>query len=264
MISELCCQQTQAVRAVAAYERCCERFPTPSSCADAPRSDVLEAWRGLGYYRRARSLHEASAVIVDRHGGAVPNDLAALLALPGVGPYTARAVLAFAFERDVAIVDTNVARVLARAVANRPLGVREAQRTADSLVEPGRGWHHNQAMLDLGAMHCTAVPTCDGCPLLTACRWRREGPSTADPAVRTAGAPRRQASFEGSDRQGRGRLLAAALRGPVPHGSIAEVAGWPLDPARARRVVDEMVDEGLLRRARSTVCVEDRPARATG
>ena len=113
LVAELCCQQTQAARAVAAYERCIAAFPTPATCAAAPLRDVLEAWRGLGYYRRARALHDAAKAIVAEHGGQVPGDLDALLALPGVGPYTARAVLCFAFERDEAVVDTNVARVLA-------------------------------------------------------------------------------------------------------------------------------------------------------
>ena len=117
LVSEVMLQQTQAQRVVAPYGRFLDRFPTVTACAEAGLGPVLEAWAGLGYNRRARHLHEAALAIVDRHGGAVPADLADLRALPGVGAYTARAVLVFAFERHEAVVDVNVARVLARAVA---------------------------------------------------------------------------------------------------------------------------------------------------
>jgi A/G-specific adenine glycosylase len=250
LVAELCCQQTPAARAVVAYERCCARFPTPAACASAPLADVLDAWRGLGYYRRARALHDAARAIVDRHAGTVPDELAALLALPGVGPYTARAVLAFAFERDVAVVDTNVARVLARAVANAPLGRADAQRLADALVPSGRGWAHNQALLDVGALHCRPRPSCADCGLRACCRWLRAGRPQPDPAVGSAFVSRPQPRFAGSDREGRGRLLAAALDRPIRASAIADVAGWPQDPARAARVADALVAEGLVQRAR--------------
>jgi A/G-specific adenine glycosylase len=258
LIAEFCCQQTQAARAAAAYERCCARFATPADCAAAPLRDVLEAWRGLGYYRRARDLQQAAIRIVEHHGGSVPDDLDQLLELSGVGAYTARAVLAFAFGRDVAIVDTNVARVLSRAVANRPLGRAEAQHLADSLVGEGRGWEHNQAMLDVGALHCTAVARCDGCPLLPSCRWRLEGEDAVDPAARTSGVSRRQPPYRGSDREGRGRLLAAVVDGPVRLEAIAVTAGWPDDPGRAGRVVDALVEEGLVARACGEIRVRER------
>lgn len=255
LVAEYCCQQTQAARAVAAYERCCERFPTPAACADASRAEVLAAFAGLGYYRRAVSLHLAARAIVERHGGRVPDSLAALLALPGVGPYTARAVLAFAFERDVGVVDTNVARVLARAVAGRALTAREAQALADDAVPVGGGWRHNQAMLDLGATHCGPRPRCEGCPLASSCRWRRARYGGADPARASAGVSRPQRRFEGSTRQGRGRLLAAALLGPVADAALCEVTGWREDPVRAARAAASMVDEGILERRGSTyVC----------
>jgi A/G-specific adenine glycosylase len=248
LVAEFCCQQTQAARAVAAYERCCERFPTPRACAEASLRDVLAAWKGLGYYRRARALHDAARVIVSDHGGEVPRDLAALLGLPGVGPYTARAVLAFAFEADVAVVDTNVARVLARALAGRPLTAAEAQRLADAAVEPGRSWEHNQAMIDLGALVCRPTPRCERCSLRGVCRWNAAGRPAPDPAHRSAGVSVPQAAFAGSDRQGRGRLLAAALEREIPRAELAAVAGWPDDPARAARVADRLVDEGLFER----------------
>jgi A/G-specific adenine glycosylase len=245
LVAEFCCQQTQAPRAVAAYERCCERFATPRACAEAPRHEVLAAWQGLGYYRRARALHEAAAQIVQRHGGEVPDELDALLELHGVGPYTARAVLAFAFGRDVGVLDTNAARVLARAVANRRLTTREAQHLADAVVPRGRGWAHNQAMLDLGALHCRPVPRCEGCALAACCRWRAAGFPPLDPAVGSAGTSRPQRPFAGSDREGRGRLLAATLVAPVSGADLATVAGWS-DVARAERVASALVAEGLL------------------
>jgi len=116
LVAETLAQQTQLSRVVPAYHRFLEAYPTPAACAAAPLGDVLIAWAGMGYNRRARNLHRAAAAIVADHGGEVPDGLDALLALPGVGPYTARAVVAFAFERDVGVVDTNAGRVLARAV----------------------------------------------------------------------------------------------------------------------------------------------------
>ena len=115
LVAEVMLQQTQAARVVPKWLAFLDAFPTPAACAAAPLGDVLRRWQGLGYPRRARNLHDAARLMVERHGGAVPDDIDALLALPGIGPYTARAVLAFAYERDVAVVDTNIARVLARA-----------------------------------------------------------------------------------------------------------------------------------------------------
>lgn len=246
LLAELCCQQTQANRAVPAYERLVARFESAAACARAPLAAVLEAFAGLGYYRRAVALHRSACAIVERHAGSVPDDLTALLALPGVGPYTARAVMAFAFERDVGVVDTNVARVLARAVAGRPLRAAEAQELADELVPGGRGWSHNQAMLDLGSQWCRPTPRCAGCPLERACAWRASGCAGDDPATRSAGVSRRQPPFAGSDREGRGRLLAAALRVPIPEGDLASAAGWAEDPTRAERVAAALVREGVL------------------
>jgi A/G-specific adenine glycosylase len=139
-----------------------------------------------------------------------------LLALPGVGPYTARALLAFAFEHDVAVVDTNVGRILAR-TAGRPFGAREAQATADDLVPEGQGWQWNQALLDLGATVCTKrSPACERCPVSTTCRWWLVGRADPDPAVGSHAVSRPQSRFEGSFRQGRARLLDALRAGRRP------------------------------------------------
>jgi A/G-specific adenine glycosylase len=209
--------------------------------------DVIALWVGLGYNRRAVHLHQAAVAIVSQHGGRLPASLAALRALPGLGPYTARAVLAFAFEADVAVVDTNVARVLARAVAGRRLGPSEVQAVADSVAPSGQAWRWNQAMLDVGARHCTAGrPSCADCPLAAGhCAWAAVDYPAPDPAVGSAGVSGRQSSFAGSDRQGRGRLVRALREGPVAASGLAAAAGWPDDPGRAARVGASLVAEGL-------------------
>jgi A/G-specific adenine glycosylase len=257
LVSEVMLAQTQVARVIPKWESFLARWPDPEACARASVGDVITAWAGLGYNRRAVFLHRAAGIIADRHSGRVPADLPELLALPGVGAYTARAVLAFAFERPVGVVDTNAARVLARAVAGRRLDDQEAQQLADRLVPPGRAWPWNQAMLDLGAGTCTARrPACDRCPLgpppvgragSTLCAWaRRGGP---DPARYSAGTSRPQPAFVGSDRQGRGRLIAALAvrRGPgtIPLQAIPSVAGWPADPVRAALVARGLIEDGL-------------------
>ena len=247
LVSEVMLQQTQVARVVPAFERFLARFPTLRSCADAPVADVVRAWSGLGYNRRAVNLHRTAVVVVERHGGELPvEDLPALLDLPGIGPYTARALRAFAAGADVGVVETNTARVLARAVAGRALSRAEAQDAADALVPPGRGWDWNSAMLDLGATVCTSsLPRCDRCPVTRVCAWHRVGRPDPDPARGTAGVGGRQSTFAGSDREGRGRLVAALRHGPVALSATATVAGWPADGDRAARIVAGLVDDGL-------------------
>ncbi|MFN8017624.1 MAG: A/G-specific adenine glycosylase [Acidimicrobiales bacterium] len=217
LVSELMLQQTQVARVLPRYEAFLQRWPTPAACAAAPQAEVVTAWAGLGYNRRAVNLHRCAKEVVERHGGELPDDLGALLALPGIGPYTARAVLAFAFEADrVGVLDTNAARAHAR-WAGRPLKPKEAQLAADAVVPMGEGWAWNQAMLDLGATTCTArSPGCEGCPVARWCAWRAAGCPPPDPAVGSHGVAGRQSRFEGSDRQGRGRLVDALRRGPSP------------------------------------------------
>jgi A/G-specific adenine glycosylase len=241
-------QQTQVARVAPRYEAFLVRFPTASACAAAGVGEVVTAWAGLGYNRRAVNLHRAATAVVERHGGSLPNELDALLALPGIGPYTARAVLAFAFERDVGVLDTNAARVLARQ-AGHSLGRSEAQRAADAVVPRGAGWAWNQAMLDLGATICTSrAPTCERCPVRNGCAWARAGRPSPDPAVGSAGVSGGQSRFEGSDRQGRGRLVTELRRaGEIPAGELATAAGWPDDPPRARRAAESLVRDGLAR-----------------
>jgi A/G-specific adenine glycosylase len=242
LVSETMLQQTQVSRVVPKYHAFLAVFPDPPTCAAAPAGAVVAHWSGLGYNRRAVQLHAAARAVTEQHGGVVPADLDALLALPGVGPYTARAVLAFAYERDVAVLDTNVARVVARRLGRR-LALREAQAEADALVPQGRGWWWNQAMLDLGALVCRKrAPRCDLCPVRESCAWQGSGP---DPAVGSAAVSGRQSRFVGSDREGRGRLVDALRAGPVPLDALAAVMGWPDDAERARRVAAGVVADGL-------------------
>lgn len=246
LVSETLAQQTQLSRVIPVYHRFLEMFPDPFACAAAPMGDVLIAWEGMGYNRRARDLHRAAALVVAEHGGVVPDDLDALLALPGVGPYTARAVLAFAFERDVGVVDTNAGRVLSRAAAGSRLRPAGAQAMVDAMVPVGRGWSFGQALLDLGATVCTKrAPDCPVCPLRRRCNWVRAGRPSPDPASGSAGESAAQSRFAGSDRQGRGRLVAGLRRGPLPPEELAAVAGWPDDPERVDRIVDGLVVDGL-------------------
>lgn len=239
LVSELMLQQTQVPRVVPKFAAFMARFPTPPECAAAPRRDVVEAWAGLGYNRRAVNLHRAAAQVTELHDGVMPDQLEELLALPGVGPYTARAVLVFAHERDVGVVDTNVARILAR-WSGRTMSARELQVLADDLVPAGSAWLWNQGLFDLGATVCRARrPECAQCCVRELCCWR--GEVGIDPAV----PPARQTRFDGSDRQGRGRLVDALRRGPVACDELAGVMGWPEDPQRATRVADTVIADGL-------------------
>lgn len=240
LVSELMLQQTQVVRVVPRFEAFLTRLPTPAACAAAPVGEVVKLWAGLGYNRRALDLHRCAVVIVGNHGGLVPADLGALLRLPGIGPYTARAVLAFAFDAPVGVLDVNARRVLSR-VLNRPV----TQDDADGLVPPGgRAWAWNQAVLDLGAGSCRPSPACGECPLGGAglCVWSAAGRPDPDPWTRAA----RQSPFAGSDRQGRGRLVSELRTGPVAAPDLAVVMGWPEDRERAARVAAGLVADGLV------------------
>jgi len=241
-------QQTQVARVVPRYAAFLERFPTPAACAAIPAGEVVTMWAGLGYNRRAVNLHRCAVAVVEQHQGTLPDDLASLLALPGIGPYTARAVLAFAHGRDVGVVDVNAARVLAR-VQGRSLRAREAQAAADAAVPPGQGWLWNQSMLDLGATVCVSRrPRCEQCPVAGGCAWHMAGRPDPDPAVGSAGVSGRQSAFEGSYRQGRGRLVDALRRdGLVPREGLGDAAGWPDDPSRARDAAESLVRDGLAR-----------------
>lgn len=246
LVCEVMAQQTQVARVAERWGPFLAEFPDAATTAGAPVAAVLRAWTGLGYNRRAVNLHRCATALVERHDGLLPASLPDLLALPGIGPYTARAVLAFAFEHDAAIVDTNTARVLARWEGRR-LTASGAQAAADRALVPGEAWAWNQAMLDLGAGVCTRrSPRCHDCPVPERCAWRQAGLLAPDPADGSAGVSVAQARFAGSDREGRGRLVEALRWHPVPTGELAEVMGWPTDVGRAERVAAALVAEGLV------------------
>jgi A/G-specific adenine glycosylase len=239
LVSEVMLQQTQVARVIPKWHAFLAEFPTTGACAAAPLGDVLRCWQGLGYPRRARNLH-AAAVEVERLG-AFPRTLDGLLALPGVGAYTARAVLAFAFEADAAVVDTNIARVYARHQGTR-LTPKRVQALADEQVPAGEAWAWNQCLMDLGAVLCRpGTPGCVECPLVDTCAWHGEGD---DPAVGSAGVSRTQARFEGSDRQARGRLMKALSAGQMD--AIDGAAVMSCASERAERLVASLVADGLV------------------
>ena len=242
-VSEVMLQQTSTARVIEPWRRFMATYPTPASCASAPLSDVLRLWKGLGYPRRAKSLRDAARAMVDTFDGVVPSTPQDLRRLPGVGPYTANAVASFAFHHRAAVLDTNVGRVISRAVANRPLGATEAQHLADSLLPRREVAVFNQAMLDLGAQFCTKTPRCALCPVQRHCRWRRDG--GPDPAPRSAGVSRPQSPFAGSDRQVRGRIMAALGAGPVSRSALDRHLS-DVDGARRSALLGQLAREGLV------------------
>lgn len=241
LVSEVMLQQTQVARVIPRWEAFVERFPTAAACAAAPLGDVLREWQGLGYPRRARNLHATAQQVVEL--GEFPRDLAGLLALPGIGPYTARALLAFAFELDAAVVDTNIARVYAR-VAGERLTPKRVQAMADEACPSGDAWAWNQCLIDLGAVLCRPTnPACGECPLRPMCAWA--GGDELDPAIGSSGVSGKQGRFEGSDRQARGRLMKALSVGPVDRVDVAAI--MQRDHDDATRLVRDLVAEGLCR-----------------
>jgi A/G-specific adenine glycosylase len=242
LVAEYMLQQTQVCRVIDRWAVFVERYPDPAACASASQAAIVRDWEGLGYNRRAVMLHRAAVGIVRDHGGLVPSGLEDLLALPGVGPYTARAVQSFAFETTAAPVDTNIGRVLARLVG-RTLTGAEAQRRADAMVPVAHPWLHNQGLMELGATVCTKrAPACERCPLGRWCSWRGVG---EDPADGSAGSSRPQSRFEGSDRELRGRLVDTLRRGPIDIAST-EMVLRGADRARRLRVVAGLVEDGLI------------------
>lgn len=213
LVSEVMLQQTSVARVLPKFEPFIDAFPTPHSLAAAKLGDALSLWQGLGYPRRCRNLRDAAVSIVQDHAGVVPSQLEELLALPGIGPYTARAVLAFAYRQDVAVVDVNVSRVFSR-VCGEPLRARELQDLADELVPLGMSWEWNQVVMELGGRICVArAPRCANCPIKKWCAYSKmeSEDGIVDPATLSSGASKPQARFEGSDRQLRGNVLRIVL-----------------------------------------------------
>ena len=245
LVSEVIAQQTQAARAAEAWTRFIARFPTPAALAGTTPASVIRAWRGLGYNRRAIALRAAAIAICEDHGGRVPDGYDALVGLPGVGPYTARAVLAIGFGRPVAALDTNIRRVVGRAFLGSDDAVREAdlQRLADGVVPEDRAAAWTHALMDVGAAFCRKRdPRCDTCPVATHCRYLAAGrpPTGSERRVKP------HTRFRSTTRWLRGRILDR-LR-DAPDGAWVEIAA-PMGEHAADAVALELRNlarEGLL------------------
>ena len=246
MVSEFMLQQTPVSRVLPVYEQWLSRWPRPAGLAAEPAGEAVRVWGRLGYPRRALRLHAAATAIAQLHGGEVPSDHARLLALPGIGEYTAAAVASFAYGQRHAVLDTNVRRVFARAVTGiqYPANAMTAaeRRTAQQLMpddEPvAARWA--AATMELGALVCTARrPECVRCPVSDRCAWRLAGSPAHD------GPPRRGQAYAGTDRQVRGKLLAVLREAvaPVPRAVLDQV--WD-EPAQRARALDGLVADGLV------------------
>jgi len=264
LVSEIMLQQTQASRVVRKLPEFLERFPTVESLASASRAELLRAWQGMGYNRRALRLHEIAIAVVERHGGVVPSTVAALETLPGIGRYTAAAVACFAFGLDVPVVDVNIQRVLSRVffrchAVESVLPIRTIDRVAGAIVPVGDAYRWHQALMDLGAMICTARnPACARCPLVDDClsafpsRMRLFAPSDVrrpEPSLR--GIPRRL---------WRGRMIEALRGAEGGRMRLAELIDLLLPPTlisssllSERRALVEiaatLLDEGMIVRS---------------
>ncbi|WP_329314096.1 A/G-specific adenine glycosylase [Streptomyces sp. NBC_01262] len=246
MVSEFMLQQTPVSRVLPVYEQWLSRWPTPAALAADPAGEAVRAWGRLGYPRRALRLHAAATAIAQLHGGDVPRDHAQLLALPGIGEYTAAAVASFAYGQRHAVLDTNVRRVFARAVtgveyppqATTAAERRTAQKLLPSEEDTAARWA--AATMELGALVCTArTPSCASCPIAASCAWRLAGSPAHD------GPPRRGQTYAGTDRQVRGKLLAVLreAHGPVVQAALDRVWHEPVQRARA---LDGLVADGLV------------------
>lgn len=245
LVSEVMLQQTPVARVEPIWRGWLSRWPTPADLAAESPGEVVRAWGRLGYPRRALRLREAAVAMVARHGGQVPRAEADLLALPGIGGYTAAAVRAFAFGDRAVVVDTNVRRVQARLVTGVALpapALTRAETTLAAALLPADDtaaatW--NVAVMELGALVCTArSPRCNACPAAALCAWRVAG----HPAY--AGPPRRGQAWEGTDRQVRGRIVDLLRHSPRPLSRRAFDASG--EPAQVDRCLDSLVADGLV------------------
>ncbi len=243
LMSEIMLQQTPVSRVEPIWREWVRRWPVPSAMAAASAGEVLRAWGKLGYPRRALRLHECAQVLAAEHGDQVPDDVEVLLGLPGIGAYTARAVACFAYGQRVPVVDTNVRRVVARAVHGREAGNPAARdlRETEALL-PGRidrAAVFSAALMELGATVCTArTPDCTRCPL-PRCAWVTAGRPVAESARRTQ-------KYEGTDRQARGRLLDVLRAAHAPVERVRLDLAWTRDPGQRDRALDSLLVDGLI------------------
>lgn len=245
LVSEFMLQQTPVSRVLPIWSDWVRRWPTPSATAAASAADVLRAWGKLGYPRRAKRLHECATVIARDHNDVVPDDVEVLLTLPGVGSYTARAIACFAYRQPVPVVDTNVRRVVARAVRGLADGgsasaVRDMAEVSALLPKNGTAPTFSVALMELGATVCTArSPRCGLCPL-TRCAWRDTGYAPAQ------GPARRVQTYAGTDRQVRGRLLDVLRGSDSPVTRAALDVAWLTDTAQRDRALYSLLADGLV------------------
>jgi len=244
LVSEFMLQQTPVARVIPRLELWLSRWPTPAALAAVPSGEAVRAWDRLGYPRRALNLHAAAVAIAERHGGVVPQDVVELLALPGVGDYTARAIAVFAYGHRHPVVDTNVRRVIARAVTGdaepAPPSTKRDLAAMESLLPADRGEARvaNAAIMELGAVVCTArAPRCEACPIAGLCAWRAAG----YPAYLGSRKPV-QKRFEGSDRQVRGLILRELRASDVPVTQAELDTVWPDRTQRTRAMLGLLAD----------------------
>ena len=245
LVSEFMLQQTPVPRVEPIWRDWVARWPTASATAAASAADIVRAWGKLGYPRRAKRLHECATVIARDHGDVVPDDVDVLLTLPGVGSYTARAVACFAYQQAVPVVDTNVRRVVARAVHGRAdaaaaSAVRDHADVSALLPKDSSAHTFSAALMELGATVCTArTPRCGLCPL-SVCQWRSAGfPPSEGPARRPQG-------YAGTDRQVRGRLMDVLRGSEVPVTRAQLDVAWLTDTIQRDRALDSLLADGLV------------------
>ena len=246
MVSEFMLQQTPVARVLPVHAQWLERWPTPAALAAERSGEAVRAWGRLGYPRRALRLHATATAIVDRHAGEVPDRYEDLIALPGVGDYTAAAIAVFAHGKRHAVLDTNVRRVLARVVSAQELPPASVTRAERALAEgllpaddpTAATW--SVALMELGALVCTAAaPSCESCPVRDRCAWRAAGHPAYD------GPPRRGQAWAGTDRQCRGRLMAVVRDSEAAVHRSRLDAVWPTEDQRTRCLAG-LLEDGLL------------------
>lgn len=242
LVSEFMLQQTPVARVEPIWLAWIDRWPTPSATAAAGSAEVLRAWGKLGYPRRAKRLHECAVVIAGEYGDEVPTDVETLLTLPGIGAYTARAVACFAYSANVPVVDTNVRRVVTRVVrgqADAPARTRDLDDVAALLPDDASAPTFSAALMELGAVVCTArAPQCGCCPL-SHCRWRSAGYPEGTMT-------RKVQRYAGTDRQVRGKLLDVLRDSSSPVTRAQLDVAWLTDTAQRDRALDSLLVDGLV------------------
>jgi A/G-specific adenine glycosylase len=249
LVSEVMLQQTPVSRVLPAYDAWLTRWPTPAALAANPAGEAVRMWGRLGYPRRALRLHRCATLVRDQHDNQLPSDVSELEQLPGIGTYTARAIAAFSYGRRVPVVDTNVRRVVARAVHGSaqagPASTTRDHRDVEALLptDPEKAATFSIALMELGALICTArTPKCSDCPIADQCAWRAAGSPAHD------GPRSRPQKFEGTDRQVRGKLMAVLREAqePISKAQLDEV--WH-DAAQRDRALASLLADGLVAEA---------------